>query len=289
MLYGRWMRMVFTVVIAQIYYQSSYGQDSTLRELTPRERIEYARRNIYPTKSTIYKDSAGNILRGFNIRNPVIQHEIYAGNDFYVNSAGKIAEVIVRKATPDDLALHKKLFDIEEDQLGGSSEEVTIDCQNQRDVLFDVLTKDHENHAPGRRPEVGIDRQNETIVVGVLEKCGPPTREMTGDSAIKAVFLVILHGTRKYQEKYFPLIKSYTEKGRLKRKDLAVLEDKLLKSNALKQKYGTQVSYFAKTGYELYPIGDPDHVDARRAEVGLPPLEDYLKSIEETYQIEIKR
>ncbi len=46
------------------------------------------------------------------------------------------------------------------------------------------------------------------------------------------------------------------------------------------QIYGSQLRSDPKTGkIELYPIDDPEHVDERRAKVGLPPLQGLLEAI----------
>jgi hypothetical protein len=277
------------IVWMMLFFQFSYGQEG-LRKLSNRERLDYARNGKFPTNATIYRDTAGNVLRGFSLKNPVIQHEIYIGYDYYVNATGKITQIVVRKAGPADKELYLKLFDLEEERYRGTLETVQIDCSNQRDVLIETLKKDRNNRREnGLTPDPGVDRQNEATITSLLKQCGPPTHESVGDTAIKAIYFVILHGSRLNQEKYFPLIRLYTEKGILRKRDPAVLEDKLLKASGEKQKYGSQVNYSPKTGYELYPIDDPDHVDERRAAVGLPPLEEFLKGLEEFYEMKIRR
>jgi len=57
------------------------------------------------------------------------------------------------------------------------------------------------------------------------------------------------------------------------------LEDRILMREGKKQIYGTQLHSGPKTNgkLELYPIDDEEHVDERRAIVGLQPLAEYLK------------
>ena len=58
-----------------------------------------------------------------------------------------------------------------------------------------------------------------------------------------------------------------------------MLEDRILVRNGKKQVYGTQLHSGPDTGGKLVlaPIEDEEHVDKRRASVGLMPLKEYLK------------
>lgn len=56
---------------------------------------------------------------------------------------------------------------------------------------------------------------------------------------------------------------------------VAYLEDRLAVACGEPQRYETQLRPGAD-GLEPLPIEDPEHVDERRASVGLPPLADYL-------------
>jgi hypothetical protein len=49
--------------------------------------------------------------------------------------------------------------------------------------------------------------------------------------------------------------------------DLAYLTDRICMGDGVPQIYGTQWEH---------PIADPEHVDERRAKMGLPPLAEYL-------------
>lgn len=76
------------------------------------------------------------------------------------------------------------------------------------------------------------------------------------------------------------------EAGELDGQSYALLLDRVLVQDGKKQVYGTQIKpmHLWKDGPEPYPIqGRPD-VDARRADVGLPPLDAHLKLIEEMYE-----
>ena len=59
-----------------------------------------------------------------------------------------------------------------------------------------------------------------------------------------------------------------------------MLEDRILTRGGMKQRYGTQVTAGADGVPRVDPIEDPANVDERRASVGLPPMQDYLKLLE---------
>jgi hypothetical protein len=57
----------------------------------------------------------------------------------------------------------------------------------------------------------------------------------------------------------------------------AMLEDRVAVLTHKKQVYGSQIFWDTRTNvYLLAPLEDPDHVDERRAGVGLPPMKVYL-------------
>jgi hypothetical protein len=59
-----------------------------------------------------------------------------------------------------------------------------------------------------------------------------------------------------------------------------MLEDRTRMRRGRPQVYGTQLGRDPDTNsYYLSPLEDPEHVDQRRAEVGLRPLNDYLVSM----------
>ena len=58
---------------------------------------------------------------------------------------------------------------------------------------------------------------------------------------------------------------------------MALMEDRILMREGKPQKYGSQIQAGCKTKWELYPLKNPETVNKRRAEVGLQPLEEYVK------------
>jgi hypothetical protein len=63
-----------------------------------------------------------------------------------------------------------------------------------------------------------------------------------------------------------------------------LLVDRVLIRQGLPQRYGTQFM-FVEGGIEFHPIEDPESVDERRADVGLPSIEEYRRMSEQFYRV----
>jgi hypothetical protein len=123
-----------------------------------------------------------------------------------------------------------------------------------------------------------VDAANLEKVERILEKHGWLGPETVGEKGNSALFLVIQHADSKTQNKYLPIMQAAYEKGNAKGSQLALLIDRVALSNGQKQVYGSQVAQDPKTNkYKLSAMEDPDHVDERRAKMGLGPLAEYLK------------
>lgn len=68
---------------------------------------------------------------------------------------------------------------------------------------------------------------------------------------------------------------------------LALLEDRVALGEGRRQIYGSQIGRDEQTQkHYVLPLEDPDNVDQRRAEVGLEPLADYVKSWDIVWNVE---
>lgn len=130
---------------------------------------------------------------------------------------------------------------------------------------------------------VQIDKKNRAWMGEVVEKHGWPGATMVGVDGAHAAWILVQHSDADlpFQKQCLELMKKMPE-GEVSGKDIAYLTDRVLCAEKLPQVYGTQLS---QQGDQLtpLPIKDEEHVDERRAEVGLGPLSDYLKSAAEMY------
>jgi hypothetical protein len=126
------------------------------------------------------------------------------------------------------------------------------------------------------------DSLNQASVSNILDTYGWPTGLY--DAANKAIFLVIDHSDLKTMNKYIGLFCDAVEKGYIQMNDLVTMEDRMLMNEGKPQKYGTQahsVSEEGKTVIYIWPVEDPDKLDALRKSVGLIPIEDYLEMVKQ--------
>jgi hypothetical protein len=132
-----------------------------------------------------------------------------------------------------------------------------------------------------------IDRKNMARLEEIIQRHGWPGKTLVGGEATNAAFLILQHSSLSDQKKYFPLLKQGVTRNEVRPGDAAMLEDRILVGEGKKQIYGSHVHSGSDTGWklELHPIEDEEHVDERRARVGLMPLAEYLKE----FGLEYKR
>jgi hypothetical protein len=121
------------------------------------------------------------------------------------------------------------------------------------------------------------DSVNLVKVKAILDTKGWPLYSEIGD-LYAALFLVIQHADLPTQIKYFPMIQQAERNGDVDPESVALLQDRILVREGKKQLYGSQLFYDETTHtYKVSPIEDEAHVNERRAEKGMTPLQDYLK------------
>jgi VWFA-related protein len=149
--------------------------------------------------------------------------------------------------------------------------------------------------ANGREDNSDTDRmrifrgENTANVCVILRRFGWPSAALVGrDGQAAALFLLKNSSSVEMQKQLFPVIVSLTEKGEIDRASLAGYVDRLRLGLGLEQLFGTETS--VKDGFVvLYPIEAEAGVDARRGQYNLPPLRQYLRSLETIYQMPLIR
>jgi hypothetical protein len=152
--------------------------------------------------------------------------------------------------------------------------------QNPRQQLMMLINKHGQGSAQVRAQWPKIERQDAANLVKVkkiLDTHGWLSKEVVGDKANSALFLVIQHAGRKTWEKYVPMMREAVKNQTASAADLAKLEDRLALEQGKKQLYGTQLGHDEATNrYYVFPIDDPDHIDARRKAMRLDSMHRYL-------------
>ena len=136
-------------------------------------------------------------------------------------------------------------------------------------------------NSEGETPELleeesRIDVRNTARMKPILDEFGWPTQSMVGKDGAKAAWLVAIHGDHdtKFQRRCLELMKASLKHDEVSAVHVAYLTDRVHTREGKPQVYGTQ--YGVIDGVRRYfPIEDLNHVEKRRAEVGLPPLGEY--------------
>jgi len=130
-----------------------------------------------------------------------------------------------------------------------------------------------------------IQERNQEELEGLIAKKGWPRVGSVGPEAAMAAFLVTMHSHDGSQKKYLADIRKVCEAGELSWERYAGIYDRALFNENKPQKYGTHTRYNELTKKEeLYPLEDPSKVDEWRRELGLAPLEEYLKQFNIIYK-----
>lgn len=123
-----------------------------------------------------------------------------------------------------------------------------------------------------------IQERSQAELEALIAKKGWPRAADVGSEAAMAAFLISMHSRSGFQKKVLPDIKKACEAGELPWERYAAIYDRGLYNDNQPQRYGTHTRYNEQTKKEeLYPLEDETRVDEWRKELGLQPLEDYLK------------
>ena len=122
------------------------------------------------------------------------------------------------------------------------------------------------------------DRPNAERVSEIVSTEGWPTYEEVGADGLHAVFMIVQHAMFApdlQRAALGPLREGY-DAGHVSGQQLALNTDRVRLADGMKQLYGTQLGAVPGAEMTLSPIEDEANVDARRVEIGLPPLAEYL-------------
>ncbi|MFT5168695.1 MAG: hypothetical protein ACI8P3_003940 [Saprospiraceae bacterium] len=185
------------------------------------------------------------------------------GKDYYEDANGVIKEIIIRPIEMED-----KFIEIQRRELAANPMKgiqiIDIDCDSVDAVYKEIYRTDQE----ARKNRQGIketDTRNLQLVVSAISKCG------WSEANTQTIWLIFQHSPLGVMAYYYPDVKAFSEKGNLSRSSFAMLQDRLLTEHGYKQLYGTQI-----LSGELYKLEDPDGVNARRKEIGMGVIEDYI-------------
>jgi hypothetical protein len=114
-----------------------------------------------------------------------------------------------------------------------------------------------------------IDHRNTARLKEIIKAIGWPTISKVGAEASNAAWLLVQHAYAEpdFMKECLELMRSCSE-GDVALENLALLEDRLLTMDGNSQIYGSQF-HRVNGGFEPFPIADLEHVDERRARMGM--------------------
>jgi len=130
---------------------------------------------------------------------------------------------------------------------------------------------------------ISIDHDNTRWLMAEVEQNGWPTISLVGQDGAHSAWLLVQHADAdpKFQRKCLDLMAQFLP-NEVSAQDVAYLTDRVLLAEGKKQVYGTQ---FVTIDGRLQPspIEDEANADQRRAGIGLAPLAEYAKQLEQIY------
>lgn len=134
-----------------------------------------------------------------------------------------------------------------------------------------------------------VDIKNTEVMKRIVREIGWPTISKVGKESSESAWLLVQHSDHDpdFQQQCLDLMKAEAD-GEVSQVDIAYLEDRVRVNTNRGQIYGTQ---FHETRdaegnilkYEPQPIEEPEHLDERRANLGLEPHAEYTGQLTQKY------
>lgn len=126
-----------------------------------------------------------------------------------------------------------------------------------------------------------VHHKNNARMREIVEQHGWTGRSMVGEDGCEAAWKIAQHATLdlELRERCRELLTKAVADGEAPAWQLAMLTDSVLFQQGKPQIYGCITIGDGHGGAVLWKLSDSEDVDARRKEVGLPPLEENMKRI----------
>ena len=198
------------------------------------------------------------------------------------------ADLAAMRALPDWPALRGALAKQEDARLAGLDRELRKQLLDRMVLDQDIRKRAMAAGKPLPKALMDewarIDHDNTEWMKTVLARHGWPGKRLVGKEGATAAWLFVQHADRDkaFQQQAIKLLEAAVAKGEAEGQDLAYLTDRVLTGQGKPQRYGTQ---YHEVDGRMVPqtIEDPDHVDERRAAVGLPTMAEYDQAIQANY------
>lgn len=132
-----------------------------------------------------------------------------------------------------------------------------------------------------------VDKPNTARLEEIVKTLGVPDAKMVGEDGVRAYYLVLQHSPSiELKKKSRKSMKKAFEAKVVSAMDYANFTDRLLVNLGKPQVYGS--NFDVKDGkLVMSRTKDVRNLDARRRKLGLPPIAEYARVLEEMYRMEV--
>lgn len=125
-----------------------------------------------------------------------------------------------------------------------------------------------------------VFEKNLIVVKKYFKENGFPGINENGKETALHFWAIVQHGDHDvaFQKKVLKAIKKELKTKNVSTRNYAYLYDRVQKNENKPQLYGTQMIWNSQGVHSPYKLEAPEKVNERRAEMGLEPIEDYVKS-----------
>ena len=129
-----------------------------------------------------------------------------------------------------------------------------------------------------------VDRANTARLKVLFDRCGFPDKDRHGEKAQGNAWLLVQHADHDvpFQKHVLSLLEDMAaRRGEPVRPSFAYLADRVAVAEGRSQLYGTQLMAPAEQpcNFDFNPMDEREKVEARRAALGLPPLDIYKEMV----------
>lgn len=135
------------------------------------------------------------------------------------------------------------------------------------------------------------DSLNYLALVKIVDRHGFPDSDKLGTEGARNFWLLVQHQNKHpdFQERVLKMMEIAVSQNKASGKDYAYLMDRVLVNAGKLQVYGTQMTLNpARTSFEPKPCIEPEHLDERRASVGLETMKKYIEIMNQVYAGQLK-
>lgn len=137
----------------------------------------------------------------------------------------------------------------------------------------------------GYNPEMeALHMENAALLSEAIDAIGWPGRAKLQDDGAAAAFMILQHAISApaLQRRGLEMMLEAIPDGQANLIDAACLSDRIAMYEGRPQTFGTQFDWDANGQLSPAPLRDPDTLDERRAEIGLPPMADTIAEMRAT-------